>query len=45
MAGFGLIEGIPIHALNDQEAMKKMMPMASKASLLHFNLINCNFYD
>jgi len=39
------VDHVTIHALNDQEAKKKMMPTASKARLLPFNLINCNLYD
>ncbi|MEH6540569.1 hypothetical protein LRM40_11895 [Ideonella dechloratans] len=34
-----------IHALNDQEAKKKMMPTASNPRLPPFNLINCILCD
>ncbi|OYY42203.1 MAG: hypothetical protein B7Y07_02675 [Halothiobacillus sp. 24-54-40] len=40
-----LVDDTTIQVLDDQEAEKKMMPTASKAPLLHFNLINCNLYD
>jgi hypothetical protein len=33
MAAPGVIEGAVIHVLGDQEAKKKMMPMASPARL------------
>lgn len=45
MVGSVLIDDTPIHALSDQEAKKKMIPMASSPRLLPFNLINCNLYD
>jgi hypothetical protein len=45
MVGAGLIDDATIHALNDQEAKKKMMPTASIPRLPPFNLINCNLYD
>jgi len=45
MAGSGLIDDATIHAQNDQEAKKKMMPTASGARLALFNLINCNLCD
>jgi len=34
-----------IHALNDQEAKKKIMPTTSLARLEPFNLINYNICD
>jgi len=40
-----LVDHATIHALNDQEAKKKMMPTASNPRLLPSNLINCNLYD
>ena len=40
-----LVDDITIHALNDQEAKKKIMPTASFPRLEPFNLINCNLYD
>lgn len=50
--GLGVHRGAPwledhatIHALDDQEAKKKMMPTASNHRLLPSNLINCNLYD
>jgi hypothetical protein len=39
------VDDATIHALNDQEAKKKMMPTALNSRLLPFNLINCNLYD
>lgn len=39
------MDDAPIQALNDQEAKKKMMPTASNARLVPFNLINCNLCD
>ena len=45
MVGSGLMDDAIIHALNDQEAKKKMMPTASTPRLLPFNLINCSLYD
>ncbi len=35
-----LMDDATIHALNDQEAKKKMMPTVSNPRLLPFNLIN-----
>jgi hypothetical protein len=43
--GSGLIEDAAIHALDDQEAKKKMMSRASRAHLVPFNLINYCLYD
>ena len=40
-----LVDDATIHALDDQEAKKKMMPTASNPRLLPSNLINCNLYD
>jgi len=40
-----LIDDATIHALNDQEAKKKMMPTASNPRLVAFNLINCSLCD
>ena len=37
-----LVDDATIHALNDQEAKKKMIPTASLPRLEPFNLINCN---
>jgi hypothetical protein len=39
------VDDATIHALDDQEAKKRMMPMASNPRLLPFNLINCKLYD
>jgi len=39
------VDDATIHALDDQEAKKKMMPTASNPRLLLYNLINCNLYD
>ena len=50
--GLGVHRGAPcwvddatIHALNDQEAKKKIMPPASFPRREPFNLINCNLCD
>jgi hypothetical protein len=40
-----LVDHATIHALNDQEAKKKMMPTASNPRLVAFNLINCSLCD
>ena len=45
MVGSGLMDDATIHALNDQEAKKKMMPTASNPRLPPFNLINCILCD
>jgi hypothetical protein len=39
------VDDATIHALDDQEAKKKMMPTASNPRLPPSNLINCNLYD
>jgi hypothetical protein len=39
------VDDATIHALDDQEAKKKMMPTASNPRLLPSNLINCYLYD
>jgi hypothetical protein len=40
MAAPGVIEGATIHALDDQEAKRKMTPTASNPRLLPSNLIS-----
>jgi hypothetical protein len=40
-----LVDDATIHALDDQEAKKMMMPTASNPRLLPSNLINCSLYN
>jgi hypothetical protein len=45
MAGSGLIDEIPIHALNDRQANQKIMPWALGARPSVAKLINYVLYD